>query len=191
MSILFPASYFLSSISRLFYSSLICLFMGRGGHRTERDVCWRKELFFMGLSGKRYFFTSLLIGISSLVLAVTCSAKEGGRVAVVLDNSSSMKGTGTSYNEVKESVATALGLIPGSYDVGLRVFDGNGTRLISPYSRDLDPLYRALNGVTPDQGTYIGQGLLDTAEDLLEKPEGDHRLLFITDGEGAQGDVEE
>jgi hypothetical protein len=118
--------------------------------------------------------------------------KEKGRVAVVLDNSGSMAGTGTAFRDIKQSLFDALMLVPDIYASGLRVFDdaAERSRLVTPYSQDLTPLRRVLSDIEPEGGTYIGPSLLDIADDLLEKPDGDNRFLFITDGEGADSDVD-
>lgn len=121
-----------------------------------------------------------------------CAAKEGGRVAVVLDNSGSMTSAGTNFNDIKQSVFDSLAIVPTAYESGLRVFDEPtaASRLVSPYSRDLEPLRRALQDIQPESGTYIGQSLLDVAQDFVQKPDGDHRLIFITDGEGSAADID-
>ena len=95
-------------------------------------------------------------------------------MAVVLDNSGSMSRTGTDFSEIKQSVFDALAIVPASHESGLRVFDEatGSSRLVSPYSRDLDPLRRVLSDIRPESGTYIGQSLLNVTQDLLQKPEG-------------------
>ncbi|GBC63064.1 hypothetical protein DENIS_4053 [Desulfonema ishimotonii] len=109
---------------------------------------------------------------------------------MVLDNSGSMASAGTSFDQIKQNLIDALMVVPGSYDKGLRVFDTNGSRLVSPYNTNLGTLRSRLSDINPSGGTYIGQSLEDVANDLLEKPEGDNRLIFITDGEGSPADIE-
>ena len=118
--------------------------------------------------------------------------KEKGRVAVILDKSGSMASTGTEFSAIKHSLFDALLLVPDVYATGLRIFDevAAGSRLVIPYTHDLTPLRYVLSDIEPGGGTYIGQSLQDAATDLLEKPEGDNRLLFITDGEGADSDID-
>lgn len=137
-------------------------------------------------------------GISSLgvvvlvILVMTCPAfAKSGRVAVILDNSTSMSSVGTNFNDIKQSLFDALLLLPGTYETGLRVFDEgvHGSRLISPYNYDLDPLHRELQGVYPSTGTYIGQSILDAVGDIVQRPDGDNYLLLVTDGEGSPDDI--
>jgi len=54
-----------------------------------------------------------------------------------------------------------LMIVPNNYEKGLRVFDDGGSRLVSPYNRNLSILGSRLNGIEPEGGTYIGQSLLD------------------------------
>jgi hypothetical protein len=138
---------------------------------------------------KAWLGTSLVVGLLVIMPAGRCAAQDDGRVAVILDNSSSMSSAGTAFDDIKSSIFETLLIVPGSYEVGLRVFDGGGSRLVSPYSQDLNGLRRALSGIRPESGTYIGQSLKDAAEDLLEQPEGTHRLVLVTDGEGDTGDI--
>jgi hypothetical protein len=132
---------------------------------------------------------SLVFFLAILLLLTGCS-KQGGRVSVILDNSGSMSNTGTSFTEVKETVADALMLVPGSYEKGLRVFGDSGSHLVSEYSHSLSSLQSQLKYIQPGGGTYIGQSLLDATNDLLEDPGGDNRLILITDGEGSSSDVQ-
>jgi hypothetical protein len=127
--------------------------------------------------------------IVSLSFFAGCGIRQGS-VAVILDNSSSMASTGTSFKKIKESLVNTLMLVPNSYDIGLRVFDLNGSRLLSPYQHDLKPLRNTLTDIEPIGGTYIGPSLLDAVNDLREKPNGDNRLIMITDGEGSESDIE-
>lgn len=141
---------------------------------------------------KLHRISSLLVGVVLLLGLSGCAQKEGGRVAVVLDNSGSMASAGTNFNDIKQSVFDSLAIVPASHESGLRVFDEPtaASRLVSPYSRDLDPLSRVLSDIRPESGTYIGQSLLDVTQDLLQKPQGDNRLIFITDGEGSTADID-
>jgi len=132
-------------------------------------------------------------GIIGLLLLFTgCASQHGGRVTVVLDNSGSMAGTGTEFEAIKESLFHALLLIPGTHESGLRVFDEalHGSRLVSPYSANLEPLERVMREIQPETGTYIGQALVDAAQDLLERPQGRNYLVLVTDGEGDVSDIE-
>lgn len=135
---------------------------------------------------RNLFFLSCLMTVTALLTA--CAAKQG-RIAVILDNSGSMSVSGTAFSEIKESVFDALRLIPFSYEKGLRVFDTGGSFLISPYRQDLSELYSRLKPIEPGGNTYIGKSLSDAADDLLEVPDGDNRLIFITDGEGNISDI--
>jgi hypothetical protein len=141
---------------------------------------------------KTYFILSLLIISLLLLTGSTSEEQERGRVAVILDSSGSMGGTGTDFRDIKQSLFDALLLVPDTYESGLRVFDEmkSGSRLVSPYSHDLTPLHQVLSDIQPGGATYIGQSLLDAVYDLLEKPGEDHRLLFITDGEGHESDID-
>lgn len=138
------------------------------------------------------FILSLLIISLLLLTGAASEEQERGRVVVILDSSGSMGGTGTDFRDIKQSLFDALLLVPDTYESGLRVFDEmiSGSRLVSPYSHDLTPLHSVLSDIQPGGATYIGQSLLDAANDLLEKPAGAHRLLFITDGEGHESDIE-
>ncbi len=109
---------------------------------------------------------------------------------MILDNSSSMSSAGTSFDEIKQSLFEALSVLPGSYESGLRVFSSGGSRLVSPYNSNLAPLQSALSSIAPSEGTYIGQSLLDAAQDLLQAPNGNNRLILVTDGEGDQSDIQ-
>jgi len=81
------------------------------------------------------FFAILFV-----VFLIGCASKEG-RVAVILDNSSSMADAGTPFEDIKRTLLDTLTLVPHSYQVGLRVFDdSNGSQLIAPYYRDLSVL---------------------------------------------------
>lgn len=134
-----------------------------------------RNIFFLS------FFTTAVLS--------ACAAKQG-RVAVILDNSGSMTSVGTAFGEIKQSVFEALKLIPGRYEKGLRVFDSRGSLLLSPYHRELSGLYSRLKSLEPGGNTYIGKSLSDAADDLLEVPDGDNRLIFITDGEGHIADIQ-
>ncbi len=123
-------------------------------------------------------------------LLAGCEVEKNGRIAIILDNSTSMESIGTEYDAVKQAVFDSLLILPGSYESGLRVFNDGGSRLVSDYSQDLRPLQNALNTIHPSTGTYIGQSLRDAAQDLLQQPEGNHRLLLVTDGEGEQSDID-
>lgn len=136
-----------------------------------------------GMRLRRLCLVALALASSS------CSTDGPGRVAVILDNSSSMEQSGTPFETVKKSVFDSLMLLPGWNEVGLRVFaEEGGSRLIVPYARDLSGLRIALAGLQPSTGTYIGESLVDAARDLSERPEGGHRILLITDGEGTEED---
>jgi len=130
-----------------------------------------------------------IVLITVMTVLTACAAKQG-RVAVILDNSGSMSVTGTAFDEIKQSLFDALRLIPFSYEKGLRVFDANGSFLISPYNQDLSELYSSLKSLEPGGNTYIGKSLSDAADDLLEAPDGDNHLIFITDGEGHINDIQ-
>lgn len=135
--------------------------------------------------------TAILIQCFFL-LSMLSACSKNGRVAVILDNSGSMSDAGTSFQEIKESVVDSLALIPFSYEKGLRVFDNDkiGSRLVAPYRNDLSELYSVLPSIQPSGGTFIGKSLSDAANDLLEKPDVNSRLIFITDGEGDSSDIE-
>ncbi len=120
----------------------------------------------------------------------SCEAGKGGRMAVVLDNSTSMNHIGTEFDAVKQVLFDSLLMLPGSYESGLRVFDDGGSRLVSRYDYDLQPLQDALDTIYPSTGTFIGQSLQDAAQDLLQRPNGNNRLVFVTDGEGSQDDIQ-
>lgn len=135
---------------------------------------------------RKLFLLSFLMTVT--VFSAACVAKHG-RVAIILDNSGSMASAGTAFAEIKQSVFEALRLIPGVYEKGLRVFDAKGSFLISPYHRDLSELHSRLEGIKPGGNTYIGKSLSDAADDLLEVPDGDNRLIFITDGQGNADDI--
>lgn len=137
--------------------------------------------------GRRMFFYWLIF----CCLLAGCNSRGGGRVAVILDNSTSMSEAGASFDDIKQSIFEALSLIPGTYESGLRVFDGGtqASRLVSPYSTDLNPLRQALQAIYPQTGTYIGNTLLQASQDLLDHPSGDHYILMVTDGEGDASDV--
>jgi hypothetical protein len=134
----------------------------------------------------------VIVGLVMLAAAGPAAAK-GGRMAVILDNSTSMSSVGSNFDDIKQSLFDALLVLPGAYETGLRVFDAstNGSRLISPYSADLDPLYQALQGVSPSTGaTYIGQSILDAVDDIAANPGSDNYLLMVTDGEGSSSDIQ-
>lgn len=131
----------------------------------------------------------LSVVLFTLAISTGCS-KKSGRVAVVLDNSGSMASVGTAFNEIKQTVLNALMVVPSSYGKGLRVFDDSRSRLVAPYHTNLNKLRSKLRSVEPSGGTYIGESLEDAAKDLLERPSGDNRLIFITDGEGNISDIE-
>ncbi len=135
-----------------------------------------------------HLIRKIVIVTVTAVLAA-CAAKQG-RVAVILDNSGSMSVSGTAFREIKQSLFDALRLIPFSYEKGLRVFDARGSSLISPYRQDLSELYSRLKLLEPGGNTYIGKSLSDAADDLLEVPDSDNRLIFITDGEGNISDIQ-
>ena len=132
-----------------------------------------------------------IVALAVLVVACPASAKSG-RVAVILDNSTSMSTVGTNFDNIKQSLFDALLLLPGTYEAGLRVFDGGvqGSRLISPYNYDLDPLYRELQAVYPSTGTYIGPSILDAVGDIVPNQGEDNYLVLVTDGEGSPADID-
>ena len=110
---------------------------------------------------------------------------------MILDNSISMQEqhTGTPYQEVKKVVMSSLGVIPNNNEVGLRVFEPGGSRLVADYSTNRGTLERRLAGVQPEEATFIGQSLIDAANDLARFTAGSIRLFLITDGAGDEVDI--
>ncbi len=124
-----------------------------------------------------------------LLLIISGCTDNNGRVAVILDNSGSMANVGVAFAEIKQTLLNTLVLMASSHEIGLRVFGDGGSKLLVPYQRNLDALHTALAAVNPQAGIYIGQSLLDAAEDLRVIPQGRHRLLLLTDGEGTANDI--
>ena len=127
--------------------------------------------------------------ICCLLLLEGCSSR--GRVVVILDNSGSMAKAGMPFEEIKQTLIRALYLLPSSYDIGLRVFDDQvkGSTRIVEYTRNIDVIRGALEKIQPKSGTFIGASLLEATGDLLAAPQGNNRLILITDGEGNDGDI--
>ena len=95
------------------------------------------------------------------------------------------------FEEIKQTLIRALYLLPSSYDIGLRVFDDQvkGSTRIVEYTRNIDVIRGALEKIQPRSGTFIGASLIEATGDLLATPQGNNRLILITDGEGNDGDI--
>ena len=124
-----------------------------------------------------------------LILSLSACA-ERGRIGVILDNSNSMVESGTSFDTIKQTVVNTLQLALSSHEIGLRVFHNGGSLLVAPYQHDLDNLKMQLALIRPDEGTFIGQSLLDTADDIIQGNVSNNHIIMITDGKGSTSDVE-
>jgi hypothetical protein len=109
---------------------------------------------------KLHRISSLLVGVVLLLGLSGCAQKEGGRVAVVLDNSGSMASAGTNFNDIKQSVFDSLAIVPASHESGLRVFDEPtaASRLVSPYRPRFGSAEPGVERYTPgERHVYLGQ----------------------------------
>jgi hypothetical protein len=102
-----------------------------------------------------------------------------------------MAQTGTSFEDIKNTLLDTLSILPSSHEVGLRVFENNKSRLVADYAKSLDGLRAVLPQIQSKGGTFIGKSLLDAASDLLNKPRGKQQLILITDGEGTASDIKD
>jgi hypothetical protein len=135
----------------------------------------------------RLFVVILLLG------SILTGCGGPGRVALILDSSGSMAERGTTgmgFSEIKSIALSSLRVIPRANEIGLRVFDMNGSRLVSEYSRDLAPLERRLKTIQPSGSTHIGASLKDAAQDLAQFRRGPIKLFLVTDGLGDGSDVQ-
>ena len=129
--------------------------------------------------------------IGMCLLGTAGCAVQGGRIAIILDNSGSMAQTGTPFEDIKSTLLDTLSMLPISYEIGLRVFENNKSRLVADYANSLDGLRAVLPQIHPAGGTFIGKSLLDVVGDLLRKPQGVKQLILITDGEGTSRDIQD
>lgn len=136
------------------------------------------------------FFTALAV-IAFVVAPEIARADDvyTDNLVIVMDDSGSMTGSfsGTSRMEAaKEALRTVLVTVPQTTSVGLLALNAGWRYDLGP--RDDARLNAAINKLSPDRGTPLGQMIKEGADRLLGKRElqhgyGSYRLLVITDGE--------
>lgn len=121
-------------------------------------------------------------------------------VVILLDGSGSMqkdmrRSKVKKIDAAKSAIKEVMQTIPQSTHVGLIAFGGSANKwLYGLGPRDDAKLFRALDGISANGGTPLGQYMKLAADALLEAKEsqygyGSYRLLVVTDGEAKDAEL--
>ena len=128
---------------------------------------------------------------ATLLTALLCLAPAGDTVAIVLDNSGSMRNgmsgiRGSRMDAAKAALEVVLRETPPETDVGVLLLNGRD-KWVVPLGGDREQAIAAVKQLRAAGGTPLGASMKDAADALMEKrkqsPAGDYRLLIVSDGE--------
>jgi hypothetical protein len=139
---------------------------------------------------------AVMMGVLLLGSGVAAQEVYVDNVVIVLDASGSMnermRGAGPQkISAAKMAIKEVMKGIPQTTQMGLLVFGGNTSGWVYPLgARDDTKLFQAIDRVTANGGTPLGEYMKIGADKLLEARKaqygyGSYRLLIVTDGEAS------
>jgi Ca-activated chloride channel family protein len=138
--------------------------------------------------------TLLLLGLARPVAAVSVPRNQAA-VALVVDTSGSMVAADMQPSRMiaaRQAAHTFVNLLPPSFLVSLVSFSSNVT-VRAPMTRDHALVQRAIDTLTPDGGTAIGDGLTMALEQMKQLPvaaDGKRipaTIVLLSDGQNNMG----
>lgn len=127
--------------------------------------------------------------------AVINVPKDQAAVMLVMDVSGSMAASDLKPSRLeaaKEAAGAFIDALPDNARVGVVAFSsGAGVRV--PLTQDGDAVKRAIQGLTPNGGTAIGDGLRTAVEQLARRPAGPDgqappaMVVLLSDGQATEG----